>query len=103
MIGPFQFENGGRTYTCTIEKRTTPPTGIWWWFATSDDQQRYAPFEAAEKDTQRSVKDRIVKFYEARLARLAMPEEPRKHWGGRPPKAVAAAKEAEQEEMGDLE
>lgn len=99
MIGPFQFEDGGRTYTCTIEKRTTAPVGTWWWFALSDERQRYAPFETAEKDTQKSVRERIIAFYNHRLERLAAPVEPRRHWGGRPKSVPASA--AADADLGD--
>ena len=53
MIGPFQFEDGGRSYSCTVEERRTAPMGKWWWFEVSGDGQRYAPFEAESKDHKR--------------------------------------------------
>lgn len=87
MIGDFTFEEGGRTYVCTAEKRTTPPLGTWWWFAVSSDSHRYAPFEAHPSDTRQSIKERIVEFYERRLWARAQPAQPHQQFGrpGRPP------------------
>jgi hypothetical protein len=94
MIGPFQFEDGGRAYACTVEERRTAPMGKWWWFEVSGDGQRYAPFEAETKDTQTSVKSRVIAFYNARLERLAQPVVPRQHWARRDkPAAPVAPKE----------
>ena len=83
MIGPFQFVDGERSYSCTVEERRVAPLGKWWWFEVTGDGQRYAPFEAEPKDTQSSVKSRVIAFYNARLERLAMPVEPRQHWARR--------------------
>jgi hypothetical protein len=88
MLGPFTFEEGGRTYSCTSEKRTTTPEGTWWWFAVSNDSQRYAPFEAAAGDTQRTVRARIVAWYERRVWVRAQPVVPRERFG-RPGKPAA--------------
>jgi len=95
MMQGFNFEHGGRTYTCTVEKRTTAPVGWWWWFAVTTDQQRYAPFEVASADTQASVKKRIIKYYENLLEVRARPPEPRQGFSrpGRPKTVVAAPEE----------
>jgi hypothetical protein len=89
MTGGFTFEQGGRTYTCTTEKRKAEPAGTWWWFTVSSDSQRYAPFEAVAGDTQHSIKSRIVEYYEHRLWLRAQPAAPRQHFG-RPGKPTAA-------------
>jgi hypothetical protein len=88
MTKAFNFEAGGRTYTCTVEVRKAPPAGSWWWFAVTDDQQRYAPFEVSSADTEKSVKKRIIAYYENLLEVRARPVEPRQHWAhrGRPAK-----------------
>ena len=83
MIKGFQFEEGGRTYKCTIEERTAEPLGTWWWFTASPDQQRYAPFQATSHDTQQSVKTRIVAYYENLLRVRSEPAAPR-YGAGRP-------------------
>ena len=83
MIKGFQFEEGGRTYKCTIEERTAEPLGTWWWFTASPDQQRYAPFQATSHDTQTSVKTRIVAYYENLLRVRSEPAAPR-YGAGRP-------------------
>jgi len=88
VTGAFAFEHGGRTYTCTTEKRKTPPTGTWWWFTVTSDSNRYAPFEAVAGDTQQSIKARIVAYYEHRLWARAQPAAPRQHFG-RPGKPAA--------------
>ena len=106
MIKGFSFEEGGRTYKCTIEERKVEPLGTWWWFTASPDQQRYAPFQASSHDTQASIRTRIVAYYENLLKVRSEPAAPRygsgrpgapgAHKGGnpnagRPPAATAAA------------
>ncbi|MCX5766060.1 MAG: hypothetical protein NTZ43_02390 [Gemmatimonadetes bacterium] len=92
----FTFDHDGRTYECTVERRTAAPAGWWWWFAVSRDQQRYAPFEMADGDKEASVKARIIAYYENLLEVRARPPEPRHHFSrpGRP-KSVPAADAAE--------
>ena len=91
MIGAFAFEHGGRTYTCTTEKRVAAPVGTWWWFAVTHDQQRYAPFQAVAGDTQHSVRSRIIAFYEHRLWVRAQPAQPPQRFS-RPGKPAPPAK-----------
>ena len=52
------------------------------------DQQRYAPLEAVNGDTQTSVRTRLIAFYTQRLFALSQPSV-RGHFGraGRPPGA----------------
>jgi hypothetical protein len=92
MIQGFTFEHDGRTYTCTVERRTTPPEGLWWWFAVSSDEQRYAPFQASSRDTQALVRRRITEYYKHVLEVRARPIEPRARFSrpGRPPNAAKA-------------
>ena len=90
MIGSFEFDHDGRTYSCTVEAPRNAPSEKRWWFSVSRDAQRYSPCEAKSSDTQKSVQKAIITFYENRLYRLAQPPEARTHWGGRP-KAVKAA------------
>lgn len=92
MIGPFEFNDAGRRYTCTVEQLKGPVAESWWWFAVSGDQQRYAPFRAAASDTRSSVQERVVAFYTNRLFQLTQPTQRGSHWGKRP--AAAAAPEA---------
>ncbi|HVE79462.1 MAG TPA: hypothetical protein VNA89_11395 [Gemmatimonadaceae bacterium] len=88
MERAFQFEAGGRAYTCRVEAARTPRTTPWWWFEVSGDGQRYAPFHAAPDDTEESVAARIVAYYDALLARRAAPREP---WGRRGQTTTTAA------------
>ena len=81
MLGAFTFEEGGRTYECTPEKRGDPSRGSWWWFTVSNDSQRYARFEVAAGDTRSSVRARIVEYYEHRLWVRAQPDVPRGSFG----------------------
>jgi hypothetical protein len=82
MDTAFQFEDGGRTYTCRVGEAQTAPsartarTAPWWWFGVSGDGHRYAPFHADAGDTQESVRPRIVAYYEALLVRRAAPRAP---------------------------
>jgi len=91
-LAAFTFEEGGRTYECTPEERGDPSRGPWWWFTVSDDSQRYARFEAAAGDTRKSVRTRIVAYYEHRMWVRAQPAVSRKHFG-RPVKAPAQVPE----------
>jgi hypothetical protein len=84
MIRGFEFEEGGRTFVCSVEARRTTPDDAWWWFNVSGDRQRYAPFQAATADTQKGVKAKIVAYYANLLEARARPVEPRSHWGRRP-------------------
>ena len=84
MIRGFEFEEGGRTFVCSVEARRTTPDDAWWWFNVSGDRQRYAPFQAATADTQKTVKAKIIAFYANLLEARARPAEPRSHWGRRP-------------------
>lgn len=83
MIKGFEFQDGDRKYTCTIEVQRATPDDPWWWFAVSGDQQRYAPFRAESSDTRVTVQERIVGFYTNRLVQLALPRERGGHWGSR--------------------
>jgi len=87
-LGAFTFEEGGRTYECTPEERGDPSRGSWWWFTVSGDSQRYARFETAAGDTRKSVRARIVEYYEHRLWVRAQPVVPRQRFG-HPAKPVA--------------
>lgn len=80
------FEHGGRTYTCTVETQRSAPSEPRWWFAVTGDQQRYSPIEASPKDTAKSVRTRIVEYYEHHLKVLAEPPTVRTQFGqpGRP-------------------
>ncbi len=74
MLDDFSFENGGRTYSCSIrERRSGNDTIVWWWFAVSGDKQRYAPFRVAEEDTELSVRYRVVNYYDDLMTRRGLP------------------------------
>ena len=90
MIGPFKFEEGGRTFTCHIEEPRAARADAWWWFGVSGDQHRYAPFTAAKGDTQDNVRTRVIAYYADLLARRAMPAEARGHWARRGKTAAPA-------------
>jgi hypothetical protein len=81
MIEAFEFEEGGRTYTCKVERQKGSATEGWWWFVVTGDQHRYAPFQSARGDTQNSVRGRILEYHQNRLARRAAPPVARNHWG----------------------
>ena len=94
MINNFEFEDGGRTFVCTVETPRHAGMPPWWWYTVvSDNATRYAPFEAKANDTKRSVQQRIVKHYEEVLAIRARPVHVRPQWqkpGTRPPAAPVA-------------
>jgi hypothetical protein len=90
MIKDFEFQDGGRSYSCTVEAQKGAGAESWWWFAVSGDQQRYAPFRAAASDTRASVQERVVAFYNNRLFQLTQPTQRGSHWGKRNVPAPAA-------------
>jgi hypothetical protein len=92
MVEAFEFVDGGRTFTCSVEEARPPRTGAWWWFRVSTaDAQRYAPFQPAAGDTRDGVQARIAAYYNDLLARRAQPAAPR-HWQrGRPSASPPAA------------
>ena len=83
MVGEFQFEDSGRTFTCVIEGRRGARSEAWWWFRVTGDSHRYAPFHAAADDTKQSVQSRIVAYYSDHLTRRAAPAAARQHWARR--------------------
>jgi hypothetical protein len=91
----FEFVDGERTFSCSVEKAPAAGNEAWWWFTVStDDRQRYAPFRATARDTQKSVRARIVAYYDELLERRAAPTVP--YWRRGPQqndatKAAAAA------------
>jgi hypothetical protein len=89
MAKNFSFAEGDRKYQCRVEGPTGGRKEAWWWFEVSGDNHRYAPFQAAAGDTEASVRDRIVTYYQNMLARRL---EPATSWHnrGRPTGAAAA-------------
>lgn len=83
MIRPFEFKDGARSYSCTVEAPRGAADDTWWWFAVSGDAQRYAPFRTARGDTRESVQTRVLEFYTNRLFRLTQPTVRGSHWGKR--------------------
>ena len=83
MIEQLHFEDGGRTFECNMEQPRGDRTGAWWWFAVSGDQHRYAPFQAADDDTEATVRSRISQYYRDLLERRSQPAAPRSHWARR--------------------
>ena len=79
MTKKFSFADGDRKYTCHIEGLAGRKEA-WWWFEVSGDTHRYAPFQAARGDTEESVRDRIVAYYQNMLTRRA---EPARSWHNR--------------------
>ena len=90
MSEAFEFEDGGRTYSCKVERNKGSMTDGWWWFVVSGDSHRYAPFPSARGDTVNSVKTRIIEYHQNRLAARAAPPVQRNHWG-KPRKDVPPA------------
>lgn len=97
VIEAFEFEDGGRTFTCRVEAPRASRPEAWWWFGVStEDHHRYAPFQAAATDTESSVRSRIVAYYDDLLARRAAPATSYWRRGARTPdsqRSVAAAAE----------
>ncbi|MFN8583412.1 MAG: hypothetical protein U0163_20855 [Gemmatimonadaceae bacterium] len=95
MKQEFQFQHNHRKFTCAQGGLGSAPSDMWWWFSvSSDDRHRYAPFRVAAGDTQNSVQERVVAYYENLLLIRSMPPQPQIRTGGRPTKAAVAAREA---------
>lgn len=89
MLEGFEFVDNDRTFTCSVEKAHALGNEPWWWFSVStDDHQRYAPFRATSADTQKSVRMRIVTYYDGLQARRAEPATP--YWRRGPQQSDAA-------------
>lgn len=74
MIAGFDFTDSGRSYSCKIEDRGTElGRTTWWWFGVSGDRSRYAPFVASTEDTEMSVRQRIVAYYDNLAERRGIP------------------------------
>jgi len=84
-LDSFEFEEGGRTFTCSAEPAHAGRPEGWWWFRVIPDlrDQRYAPFRMAADDTRANVQARIVAYHDALLARRAQPSTSGP-WGRRP-------------------
>jgi len=67
----FEFEDQGRTYTCSVEPSHPSRSDSWWYFGVTGDRTRYAVFQASSEDTRTSVQRRIVAHYSALLERRA--------------------------------
>ncbi len=92
----FEFEDAGRTFSCTVEAPLHLGMPPWWWFRVdTGESARYAPFEALSTDTKQSVQQRIVAYYEGVLAIKARPVHPRPIWRKpetvTPPAGIVAA------------
>jgi hypothetical protein len=81
MLKEFQFTDGGRTFTCTVEAPRHAGMPNWWWFhLDGEGTTRYAPFAAASTDTRKSVRERIIIYYAELLAIKARPVQQRPVW-----------------------
>jgi hypothetical protein len=96
LIKNFEFEDGGRQFTCTVETPSHAGMPPWWWFSVASEggTTRYAPFEAVSSDTKKSVQARIVAYYEEVLAIKARPVHPRPQWQRPAPAAAPKAPES---------
>jgi hypothetical protein len=71
MTEQFEFEEEGRKYTCCLEVSHPSRAEKWWYFGVTGDRSRYAPFQGAAGDTQKSVQSRILAYYTALLEHRA--------------------------------
>ena len=103
VIEGFEFEEGGRVFTCSAEAFRSSPEDRWWWFRVVPDSrgQRYAPFRAAPDDTQENVRKRIVAYHDALLERRAQPAASG-HWARRPAAPAAATAGADAPDPVDI-
>lgn len=90
-MGRFEFVEDGRTFSCERESSPATPGTQWWWLRVSGDTLRYAAFTAGPKDTEKTVKPRMIAYYTQILADRARPPAPRSPWGRRPAAAATPA------------
>ena len=88
-IEAFEFEHGGRTYTCSPEARAGGKKEIWWWFRVSGDAQRYAPFEVVAGESRDAVAKRVVEWHAALLERRSAPAVSPQAWWQRRKQAAS--------------
>ena len=87
----FEFVEEGKTFRCSVEVPHRTGMAPWWWFSVdTGTNTRYAPFEAAPTDTERSVRKRITAYYAELLAIQARPVLQRPSWQNRQKTAAAA-------------
>lgn len=80
-IQEFEFVDAGRKFFCSVEVPRHVGMPPWWWFRLDKaESTRYAPFEASANDTQQSVQERIIAYYEKLLAIEARPVHQRPVW-----------------------
>lgn len=95
MKESFEFEDSGRKFECSAEQMRKSSPETWWWFRVStEEQNRYAPFRTASDDTQSSVQERVIAYYNDLLVRRAAP--PVNRWQRGAPKPAAGAEPAAQ-------
>ena len=86
-----EFTHGDRKFTCRAEGSAASPATLWWWVNVTGESSRYAAFRAEAGDTARSLRPRIISYYEELLAIRARPPLPRSHWSQkRTPQAAAS-------------
>lgn len=72
-----EFVEGGRKYACRVEAPRRSQPEAWWWFRVAGDDNGYAPFRAEADDTEDSVRERVVAYYEDRISRRSLPWQDR--------------------------
>jgi hypothetical protein len=90
-----EFMEGERTFTCRAEVSTATPGTLWWWVSVTGESSRYAAFRAETGDTARSLRPRVLAYYEELLAVRARPPVTRSHWSQRRREESAAKATAE--------
>ena len=84
MTEQFEFEQEGRTYSCSLETAHPSVADKWWYVAVSGDRTRYAFFQGASSDTRGSVQSRIIARYALLLEHRASVVPYRPFARGRP-------------------
>jgi hypothetical protein len=96
-MNALDFVDGGRKYACRVEAPRRSQPEAWWWFGVAGDDSRYAPFRADADDTEDSVRDRVVQYYEDRISRRALPWQDRGDQRAAARPAAGAPQVAEQQ------
>jgi hypothetical protein len=86
-----EFTDGARTFTCSAEAAASTPGTVWWWVNVTGESSRYAAFRAEAGDTAKTLRPRILAYYENLLVGRARPVMSRWDWAQRR-RAEAAAK-----------
>jgi hypothetical protein len=82
-----EFEDEGKTLTCSCGPSPATPGTNWWWLQVTGETQRYAAFRSEPGDNAKNLPPRIRAYYAQLLVDRARPREIRPQWSRPAPAA----------------